>query len=142
MTKNKQIFYFERGAYFRGYMTYIIEKRENKYFLKTRGDNGFFWLPYREYEIAEEDVKDLATVLEPVKKWEKKYEDELENILDGYGWSINYRFKTTRIKSQGYEQYPNGFRRVIKDIQAFLEQLGSKYDEEYFAPGLEERMRL
>ena len=142
MTKNKQIFYFERGAYFRGYMTYIIEKRENKYFLKTRGNNGFFWLPNSEYEIPEEDVKALATVLEPVKKWEKKYEDELENILDGYGWSIDYRFKTTRIKSQGYEQYPNGFRRVIKDIQAFLERLGSKYDEEYFAPGLEERMRL
>ena len=142
MTKTKQIFRFERGAYFRGYMTYIIEKRENKYYLKTRGNNGFFWLPNSEYEIAEEDVKALATVLEPIKKWEKKYEDELENILDGYGWSIDYRFKTTRIKSQGYEAYPNGFRRVIKDIQAYLERLGQKYDKDYFAPGLEERMRL
>ena len=142
MTKTKQIFRFERGAYFRGYMTYIIEKRENKYFLMARSNNGFFWLRDSEFEIPEEDVKAFAKVLEPVKKWEKKYEDKLEDILDGYGWNINYRFKSTRIKSQGYEQYPNGFRRVIKDIQAFLERLGSKYDEEYWAAGLEERMRL
>lgn len=142
MTKIKQIFNFERGAFFQGYMTYIIEKNEGKYIMKTRGDNGFFWLPNSEYEITEEDVKGLAKVLEPVKKWEKKYEDEEKDVLDGYGWDINFRYKSTKIKSEGYEAYPNGFRRVIKDIQAFLERLGSKYDEEYFALGLEKRMRL
>ena len=31
MTKIKQIFHFERGAFFQGYMTYIIEKNEDKY---------------------------------------------------------------------------------------------------------------
>lgn len=142
MTKIKQIFNFERGAFFQGYMTYIIEKNEDKYIMKTRGDNGFFWLPNSEYEITEEDVKALAKVLEPVKKWEKKYDDELENIMDGYEWSVDYKFKTTRIKSEGYAQYPNGFRRVIKDIQAYLERLGQKYDKDYFALGLEDRMRL
>ena len=142
MTKIKQIFNFERGAFFQGYMTYIIEKNEDKYIMKTRGDNGFFWLPNSEYEITEEDVKGLAKVLEPVKKWEKKYEDEEKKVLDGYGWDINFRFKAIRINAEGYEAYPNGFRRVIKDIQAYLEQLGQKYDKDYFALGLEERMRL
>ena len=139
--RENEIFYFERGAFFSGSLMYRIELIEGKYILKGHPYNDFCWMDSIEIEIPEKEIVRLEKVLKPVMKWKKKYESK-EEILDGYGWNIFFKYKDTQIQSSGYERYPLNYGKVIRDLQLFIERLGVKYDDDYQREGRKERLEL
>ena len=141
MRNKNEIFYFERGAFFAGSLMYKIEAFEGKYILKGIPYNDFCWMDDIEFEIPEKEILCLEKLLKPVLKWKKQYETK-DEIFDGYGWDIYFQYKDRFIKTQGYEKYPINYRKVIKKLQLFLEQLGEKYNENYQSEGKSERIEL
>lgn len=138
MRHKNETFYFERGAYFAGTLWYRIEICEGKYIFRGRACNDFFWMKDYEFEVPKEELENIKKALAPVMKWERKYENE-NDILDGYGWSIYFKDKDILISTGGYEKYPTNYKRVIRDIQLFIERLIEKYNENYQLEGKKER---
>lgn len=141
MNNKKEVFYFERGAFFGGSLTYRIEVSNNKYILIGYAHNGFCWMDNIEFEIPEKELDKLVQLLEPVLKWKEKYQIE-NDVLDGYGWSIRCKYKDTLIKTNGYEKYPSDYRKIIQSVQGFIEEVGKKYNAKYQIEGFEKRMKL
>ena len=94
-----------------------------------------------EFEIPEKELDKLVQLLEPVLKWKEKYQIE-NDVLDGYGWSIRWKYKDTLIKTNGYEKYPSDYRKIIQSLQGFIEEVGKKYNAKYQIEGFEKRMKL
>ena len=136
-----EIFYFYRGSYMGGDLLYQIVNIDNRFVLKGRACNEFYWMKDIEFEIPEKEIDKLMKRLNPVLKWKRKYEVK-DEIDDGYGWDIQFKYKDVRIKTGGYEQYPRDYCRVIKRLQRFIEILGAKYNEEYQMDGYKERLEL
>ena len=141
MNNKKEVFYFERGAFFGGTLMYKIENMDNKFVFKGRAYNDFHWMPNMEFEIPEKELDKLVQLLEPVLKWKEKYQIE-NDVLDGYGWSIRCKYKDTLIKTNGYEKYPSDYRQIIQSLQGFIEEVGKKYNAKYQIEGFEKRMKL
>ena len=136
-----EIFYFERGAYFSGSLEYKIELIEGKYILKGRAYNDFCWMDAVKFEIPAEEIMSLEKLLKPVAKWEQEYETQ-DDILDGYGWDIYFKYGSTLIETSGYEKYPRNYDRIVSALQRFIERLGIKYNEKYQREGRKERIKL
>ena len=139
--RDNEIFYFERGAYFAGTLTYTIEVIEDRYIFKGRAFNDFCWMKDIEFEIPEKEIIKLERLLKPTTKWKRKYTSK-DEILDGYGWDIVFKYKDTQLKSSGYEKYPLNYNRVVRNLQLFIERLGVKYDGDYQREGRKERLEL
>lgn len=136
-----EIFYFERGAYFSGSLEYKIELIEGKYILKGQAYNGFCWMDAMKFEIPAEEIVRLEKLLKPVAKWKQEYETQ-DEIYDGYGWDIYFKYGGMLIETSGYEKYPRNYDRIVSVLQKFIERLGIKYNEKYQREGRKERIKL
>nr|WP_304101162.1 hypothetical protein [Mitsuokella multacida] len=134
----KAIFRFDRGAFFSVQLNYVIE---NLHFM-MKAYNDFHDMQCFEFDITDEDLQEIGTILNPVKNWKSKYTNP-DGILDGFGWEIEYRYKGVKIKSEGYEEYPADYEEVVKELQEYIETLCKKYaTDQYKEDEAEERMRL
>lgn len=124
-----------------GDLLYQIVNIDDRFVLKGCARNEFCWMKDIAFEIPEKEIDKLMKRLSPASKWKRKYEVD-DEIDDGYGWDIRFKYKDVRIKTGGYEKYPKDYYRVIKRLQRFVERLGAKYNEEYQKEGYKERIEL
>ena len=141
MLDKNQIFSFERGAYFSGDLRYAIVVNEGRYVFKGEAFNDFYWMDNCEFEIPEKEIEVLKKIVRPVEFWQKKYEAE-DEIDDGFGWNIDFKYKDIFVGSGGYEKYPPNYGVVIWRLQRFVERIGAKYNKNYQRKGKLKRMML
>ena len=118
----KVMFAFERGAFFGGSLDYKII---NMHF-SMRPYNAFHSMQRFEFDVTEEDLCKIGAIVAPVMKWKEEYNDMLE-VLDGFGWSIEYCYNGIKIKSYGYESFPYNYKKVVNELQEHMETLCKKY---------------
>lgn len=141
MRERDEIFVFERGAFFSGQLCYKIIKTDGKYIFSGRGMNAFYRMKRIEFELPENELNNLYKVLEAVCEWKAEYKPDA-HIFDGYGWSLYFCHEGDRIESHGYEAYPSNYKKVIKGLQEYIENICAKYDSNYETAGLEKRLAL
>lgn len=116
------MFLFERGAFFSGEIEYRIIDMH----FSMEGYNSFYDMQRFEFDVTNEDLYKIGKILEPVKAWEREYDNE-EEVYDGFGWSIAYHYEGTDIASEGYEAFPDDYAKVIAELQEYMETLCKKY---------------
>ncbi|MGN1403213.1 MAG: hypothetical protein ACI4XB_02700 [Ruminococcus sp.] len=138
----KIVFQFERGAFFSGLAGYTISEYDEIYRLQSRFSNDFWKMKNHDFFFPKEAMQGLKSSLEPVRKWRKNYKD-YRGILDGFGWSIQCSFDNMKLNSEGYENYPDDYKEVVRKIQQEIELLCQTYDPlNYFPEDAEKRLEL
>ena len=95
-----------------------------------------------EFDVTEEDLCKIGAIVAPVMKWKEEYNGMLE-VLDGFGWSIEYCYNGIKIKSYGYESFPCNYKKVVNELQEYMETLCKKYAaDKYKEDEAEERRSL
>jgi hypothetical protein len=136
--EKKALFSFGRGAFFSGALDYKIE---NMHF-SMRPYNAYHTLQRFEFDVTEEDLCKIGTIVAPAMKWKKEYRSVLDR-LDGYEWSIEYCYNGIQIKSYGYESFPCNYKKVVNELQEYMETLCKKYAaDKYKEDEAEERRSL
>ena len=131
------MFEFSRGALFEGQLDYKI--KDLHFTMHTC--NAFRNMKCFEFDITEEEMCKLGSILAPARKWAKDYDNYF--CLDGYGWHITYCYNGIRIYTGGYEAYPDDFRIVIEKLQDYIESLCKKYAADtYLEKEADDRRRL
>lgn len=124
-----QVFYFERGAYFDGYLSYAISKTlegNNQYLFQGSHGNDFSGMQDVEFLITPEEVQTIIDSAKAILFWENNYQSE-EEILDGYGFSIAVDWKNIKKAVEGYDLFPANHRKTVSSIQCAIEKLCSKH---------------
>lgn len=124
----KEMFSFERGAFFGGSLDYQII---DMHFL-MRPYNAFYYMQQCEFDVTEKELCEIGRIITPVMKWKENYSSE-ESILDGYGWHIKYSYKGINIYSYGYEAYPEEYKLIIGKLQNYIESLCKKYAPDVYS---------
>ncbi len=84
----------------------------------------------------------IGAIIAPVRKWKREYRSTLD-ILDGFGWSIEYCYDGIGVKSEGYEAFPSDYQKVVGELQEYMETLCKKYAaDNYKEDEAEDRRRL
>ena len=131
------MFEFSRGAFFEGQLNYKI--KDLHFTMHTY--NAFHNMKCFEFDITEEEMCKLGSILAPARKWAKDYDNNF--CLDGYGWHIKYCYNGIQIYTGGYEAYPDDFRTVIEKLQDYIESLCKKYAADtYLEKEADDRRRL
>lgn len=134
----KAMFVFERGAFFGGSLDYKIV---NMHF-SMRPYNAFHTMQRFEFDVTEEDLYKIGALVAPVLEWKREYRSTLD-ILDGFGWSIEYCYDGIVLKSEGYESFPYNYKKVVGELQEYMETLCKKYAaNKYKEDEAEDRRRL
>lgn len=134
----KALFSFGRGAFFSGALDYKIE---NLHF-SMKAFNAFHGMQNFEFDVTEDDLCKIGPIIAPVLEWKAEYRSK-DFILDGFGWSIKYCYDGIRVKSEGYEAFPNDYQKVVIELQEYMETLCKKYAaDKYKEDEAEDRRRL
>lgn len=72
------------------------------------------------------ELNSLIKILQPARKWLRYYEVQ-EEILDGYGWTLNYNGNDYTIKTGGYMENPRNYFCVANKIVKQLTLYKKKY---------------
>lgn len=129
-TESKEIsdinyFYFTytKGYAMNSYVTYQINKTNNKYIAKIK--------PYGksedekiEKEISKEDVTKLEKILNKynVSSW-NGFNKTDKNVLDGDSFSCTiYAENDVKVSASGYMMWPENYRNVVSELDVFFEQ--------------------
>ena len=134
----KSMFQFGRGAFFSGQLDYRIE---NLHF-SMKAYNAFHYMQCFEFDITDEELGEIGTILTPAKAWKAEYNNN-DGILDGFGWDIKYCYNGVALNSSGYEAYPQNYNEVVAELQEYMETLCKKYSaDQYKEEEAKERRRL
>lgn len=116
-------FTYSKGYAMNSYITYQIDKTNNKYIVKIK--------PYGksedekiEKEISKEDVVKLENMLNKynVYKWDGFHKTD-KNVLDGDSFSCTINTESdVRVSASGYMMWPENYRNVVSELDTFFEQ--------------------
>ena len=137
----KEVFRFERGAYFGGSLEYAIYECESDMLFEGYPGNDFAWMKRYSFRFLKSEMSIVLGALDIVRRWETYYEGE-EDIDDGETWDIMYEYNGISIHSGGYEVYPDDYREGITTLQNAMEELCAKYSDFYSKVGLKKRLEL
>lgn len=137
----KEIFSFERGAYFAGSLAYTIWEMRDCMLFESRAYNDFHNMKDYHFRMPKSAIGKLMHAVEKASSWEADYQNP-DNIMDGYGWHIRFHYSGISIITEGYVAYPPDFSKVVKRIQKEIEELCKEYARNYSADGLKKRLSL
>lgn len=142
MEEQLLVFRFQRGAFFSGDLEYKIYRHDDgKLLFRSHASNCFCGMKDYEFLMPVDAINGIVKLVKSIKNWEKAYENP-DEILDGYGWSIQLAYGDCKFSSQGYEAYPENYRKVVKTIQKEIEKICKKYAIDYSEDGKRQRLAL
>lgn len=116
-------FKYDYGSYNGGYYEYEISKSKEKTIFTAYGLNGVDL--NIETEVETSTLNDILEIVKEqnIASW-NNFSKSDDNILDGYSFSIEIKFKNGEtINAHGYEKYPKNYDITHKALSNYLEKL-------------------
>lgn len=103
----------------------------------TYADGCLRWRQYRwEPEFGEDknipvggkaEWEKLLRFLE-TSRWERKYQDSGNLVLDGVGWELRVEVKGRKIRSGGYHVFPPNYEELVRLLNAIALPAGLRIE--------------
>lgn len=139
MEKSNILFKFERGAFFGGFLKILIRALlddPDNVSVEVNPKNGFRYIYHmkdQEFIMPAAEMARIESFLKTILYWKEKYYTR-EDILDGYGWGIEYHCRGFDFESDGYESYPEDYRAKMTELQTIIEDLCQEYNPDGYEP--------
>ena len=104
--------------------------------IKVQPYNFFHFILHmkaQEFIMPVSEMEKITAIIKTIINWKTEYEADLD-ILDGYGWDIEYHFSGIDFKSGGYESFPSNYRIKVTELQTIIEELCQKYNPDGYDP--------
>ena len=136
--EGNRIFRFGRGGFLYDLETDIYTIPGNDEIVSVNIQPGVvfrraFQMSDRRFDMPAAELKQIVSFLDTIRDWKTRYECA-EDVLDGYGWDIEFHYRNTDFLSAGYESYPDNYWEKVSELQTIIEDLCQKYNYEFYKP--------
>ena len=118
-------FTYTFGSFNSGSYQYKIQSKNNKILFSVDAFDPKKGNINTNKEINNNQIYELNKIINEnnIEKW-NNFNKRDDNILDGYSFSINIKYKNgKKISASGYMKYPKNYNKAHNELKKFLESL-------------------